>query len=201
MKPNRTGRGGKIARHVRLYHWMTDSPAWRDLDALERAIYCEMAKRYGGGGSTHLFEALSIIKEIKDDKDLMTAVERADRKTQESFASVAKFIESKDYGMMAKLRNVVAFHYESKLAVRRLKKIVDKSPGHSTTYSLGNATLDWYFELGDLIADEIVIRDVFQITDCADLEQAATEVLDRLRVIALAFLDFAGYFIRACCAR
>jgi hypothetical protein len=70
-----------------------------------------------------------------------------------------------------------------------------------TTYSLGNATLDWHFELGDLIVDEIVIRDVFQIPDASDLEQAATEVLDRLRTIALAFLDFAGYFIGARCAR
>jgi len=30
-KPNRTGRGGKAPRHVRLYHWMTDSAAWHDL--------------------------------------------------------------------------------------------------------------------------------------------------------------------------
>jgi hypothetical protein len=156
---------------------------------------------FGRVQSAHLFEALSIIKEIKHDKDLMTAVERADSKTKESFAGVAKFIGSKDYVMMAKLRNVVAFHYESKLVIRRLKKIIDTSPGHSMTYSLGNATLDWYFELGDLIADEIVIREVFQIPDSANIEQAATEVLDRLRIIALAFLDFAGYFIRACCAR
>jgi hypothetical protein len=156
---------------------------------------------FGRVQSAHLFEALSIVKEIKEDNDLMAAVERADCKTQESFATVAKFIGSKDYGMMAKLRNVVGFRYEPKLSVRRLRKIVDKSPRHSMTYSLGSATLDWYFELGDLIADEIVIRDVFQIPDSADLEQAATEVLNRLRVIALAFMDFAGYFIRACCAR
>jgi hypothetical protein len=156
---------------------------------------------FGRVQSAHLFEALSIIKQIKDDKDLMTAVERADSKTQESFAGVAKFLGSKDHVMMAKLRNVVAFHYESKLAFRRLKKVVDKLPGHLMTYSLGSATLDWYFELGDLIVDEIVIRDVFQIADSADLQQATTEVLDRLRTIAVAFLDFAGYFIRAYCAR
>jgi len=53
MKTNRTGRGGSAPRHVRLYHWMTNSPAWRDLRALERAIYCEMAKRYAGDGSNN----------------------------------------------------------------------------------------------------------------------------------------------------
>ena len=52
-KPNRTGRGGKAPRHVRLYHWMTDSAAWHDLNAVARAIYCEMAKRYAGDGSNN----------------------------------------------------------------------------------------------------------------------------------------------------
>ncbi len=53
MKPNRTGRGGKAPRHVRLYNWMTDSPAWHDLNAVARAIYLEMAKRYAGTGSNN----------------------------------------------------------------------------------------------------------------------------------------------------
>ena len=47
-KTNRTGRSDKAARHVRLYHWMTNSSAWHDLNALARAIYCEIAKRYAG---------------------------------------------------------------------------------------------------------------------------------------------------------
>ena len=52
-RPNRTGRGGKTPRHVRLCHWMTDSAAWHDLNAVARAIYCELAKRYAGDGSNN----------------------------------------------------------------------------------------------------------------------------------------------------
>jgi len=52
-KPNRTGRGGPTLRHVRLYHYMTDSPAWRDLNAVARAIYCDLASRYAGLGSNN----------------------------------------------------------------------------------------------------------------------------------------------------
>jgi len=52
-RTNRTGRGGKAPRHIRLYHWMTNSPAWHDLNAAARAIYCEMAKRYAGDGSNN----------------------------------------------------------------------------------------------------------------------------------------------------
>jgi hypothetical protein len=50
-KPNRTGSGGPEARHIRLHHWMTNSPAWHDLNAVARAIYCEIAKRYNGSNN------------------------------------------------------------------------------------------------------------------------------------------------------
>jgi hypothetical protein len=178
-----------------LYEWQhTD-------DAEKKARWRGGVLYFGRLQSAHLFEALSIIKEIRDDADLMAVVQRVDIDTQQSFQTVAKFIGSSDYVMMAKLRNIVAFHYEPKLSVRRLKKIADDMPGHLTTYSLGNKTLDWYFELGDLVVDEIVVREVFQISVSANLEQAALQVLNRLRVIALAFMDFSGYFVRGCFAK
>jgi len=49
----RKWKGEKGPRHVRLYHWMTDSPAWRSLTALDRAMYIEMAKRYVGEGTNN----------------------------------------------------------------------------------------------------------------------------------------------------
>jgi hypothetical protein len=156
---------------------------------------------FGRVQSAHLFEALSIIREIKGDAELMAAVDRSGRTTKASFDTIAQFLDTDDYQMLAKMRNVVAFHYGPKLAVRRLRKVVQDSPGHCMLYSLGSETLDWYFELGDLIADEIVIREVFQIPDGTDIKTAAIQVLDRLHKIGTAFTDFAGYFIRACCAK
>jgi hypothetical protein len=50
-KVNRTGRARKAPRHVRLYYWMTNAPAWHDMGALERAIYSEIAKRYDGSNN------------------------------------------------------------------------------------------------------------------------------------------------------
>ena len=40
-------------RHVRLYHYMMNSPAWHDINAIARAIYIEIAKRYAGVGSNN----------------------------------------------------------------------------------------------------------------------------------------------------
>jgi hypothetical protein len=47
MNKHQKGKRGE-PRHVRLYHWLTDSPAWKDLNATARAIYVEIAKRYNG---------------------------------------------------------------------------------------------------------------------------------------------------------
>jgi hypothetical protein len=131
----------------------------------------------------------------------MAAVDRADRTTRESFETVAKFLGSDDHKILAKMRNVVAFHYEPKLTIRRLQKFVDKWPNHSTMYSVGSETLEWHFELGDLIVDEITIFEVFKIAEGADIQKAAIEVLDRQNKIGKAFCDFAWYFVRACFAK
>lgn len=40
-------------RHVRLYHWLMDTPAWQDLDPVARCAYIELARRYAGPESTN----------------------------------------------------------------------------------------------------------------------------------------------------
>jgi len=48
---DRTGRSKKAARHVRLYHWMMDKPAWQSLNGNQRALYIEMSRRYNGANN------------------------------------------------------------------------------------------------------------------------------------------------------
>jgi hypothetical protein len=52
-RTNKTGRNTGESRHVRLYYWLMQTVAWRSLDATARAIYVEMASRYGGPGSNN----------------------------------------------------------------------------------------------------------------------------------------------------
>jgi DNA-binding transcriptional MocR family regulator len=49
----RNKREHALPRHVRLYHYMTNSPAWHDLNAVARSIYLEIARRYAGTGSNN----------------------------------------------------------------------------------------------------------------------------------------------------
>ena len=44
----RKGGPNKEARHVRLYHLMLRSDAWKSLDACAKALYVEISARYAG---------------------------------------------------------------------------------------------------------------------------------------------------------
>ena len=48
---NQTGRSDAEARHVRLYHWIMRTQAWKALKPLDRAVYVEIASRYNGSNN------------------------------------------------------------------------------------------------------------------------------------------------------
>lgn len=144
----------------------------------------------------HIYEALLIIGEIKTSQSLMDAVGRCDRKTRDSFQEVAAFLDTDDYKVLLRIRNNAAFHYDAKLALRALKEIVAKYPTDLSTMSLGHETLDWYFELGDKVLDRLVVREMFEVPEDANMREAINAVLDRLHAMVVAFSGFAGYFIR-----
>jgi hypothetical protein len=173
----------------------------RTEDKKKKARWRGAVLYFGRIQSAHLFEALDIIAEIKKDRDLLKRVERCDPQTMNAFETVAAFVGTDDYRLMAKMRNVAAFHYDPKLTLRRLKSLVEKYPEHVSGISMGSETLDWYFELGDLIVDGIVVRDVFEIGEQEDIRAGALKVLDRLHVIGEGLTNFAGHFIRHCCKK
>lgn len=47
------GRSTRSARHVRLYHSVMKTDAWRALDCVARCAYVELASRYGGPNSNN----------------------------------------------------------------------------------------------------------------------------------------------------
>jgi hypothetical protein len=48
---DRSERSKGEGRHVRLYHWLLGTPAWKSLGAVERSIYIEMAAAYNGSNN------------------------------------------------------------------------------------------------------------------------------------------------------
>lgn len=52
-RADRKGRSTQAQRHVRLYHWVMDTAAWRDLGPVDRSLYIEIARRYAGPNSNN----------------------------------------------------------------------------------------------------------------------------------------------------
>lgn len=52
---NKTGRSKGDPRHVRLYHWMMKSEAWRSLDCRARCALIELYALYNGSNNGELF--------------------------------------------------------------------------------------------------------------------------------------------------
>jgi hypothetical protein len=50
-KVNKTGRSHAEVHHVRIYHWLMKTAAWRHLGALERAVYLEIGSRFNGSNN------------------------------------------------------------------------------------------------------------------------------------------------------
>lgn len=50
-KHRRDLNGKNLPRYVRLFHWIMDSEAWKDLSANARSIYLEISKRYNGANN------------------------------------------------------------------------------------------------------------------------------------------------------
>jgi hypothetical protein len=151
---------------------------------------------YGRMLMAHVFEALSIIEDIQTNASLRTAVEQCSAGTQAYFKAVAAFLGTDDHKVLLRIRNNAAFHYDSKLAVKALDQIAKDFSASPFKYSLGTDPLDWYFELGDMITDRIVVRDIFKAPKDADVRAAIDPILVRLHRMAAAFSDFAAYFVR-----
>jgi hypothetical protein len=151
---------------------------------------------YGRMLMAHVYEALDIIKDIQNSRSLNAIVRGCDPATRASFNAVKVFLKTDDYRKLCRIRNNISFHYDRKLGRQALEQIEKKFPSHVSFYSLGNDPLDWYFELGDLTLDRIVVRDIFKAPEDADVRAAIDPILMRMHTMANAFSDFAGYFIR-----
>jgi hypothetical protein len=61
---------GKQPRFVQLFHWMLNSNAWKDLDAVARSIYVELTSRYNGSNNGRIgYSARQAAQDLKISKD------------------------------------------------------------------------------------------------------------------------------------
>ena len=151
---------------------------------------------FAGIQMAHVYEAMTIIRDISESDVLREAVERCDATTKTSVKKLCDFLNSDDYKILLRIRNDLSFHYPVKLTVRAIGRIAKKSPEDTSRVTLGTERLDWYFELADKVVETIMVRDIMRIPEGADARREANITVDRLWDMQLMFADFAGYFIK-----
>jgi hypothetical protein len=151
---------------------------------------------YGRMQSGHIYEALLITKKIAATPKLRAYIDQCGASTTTLFSELETFVNGQDHGLLLRIRNNASFHYDGKLAVRYLEAIVQKSPDHVSSYTLGTETLDWHFELSDLILDTIVVRDIFKLPVDTNLQKNLLAIFERLTVMTNKFTAFVASFIR-----
>jgi hypothetical protein len=143
----------------------------------------------------YAFEALGIIKEIRDTPAFADQIKKCEAKTQECFATVCKFLDSRDYPLLVQVRNSAGFHYDVKRSERAVKGIAEEIPDDLQPQTLGQEPLDWYFRLGDKVQERIVVRIIFLVPKEADAAKESDAIGNRIFDMTEKLVEFAGYFV------
>ena len=145
---------------------------------------------------SYVYEALELIKEIRDSDVLEAEVAKCSKRTQDSFTTVKAFLDTDDYKKkLVRFRNNIGFHYDRKLSERAIREISEQFPDDASTMTLGEDPLDWHFELGDKVQDKIVIRYIFEVPKDKDAAKEADAIAKRVFDMSEKLAVFAGYFV------
>ena len=83
---------------------------------------------------SYVYEALEVIKEIRDSQALTAEVEKCAEKTRACFATVKVFLDTDDYKKLLRLRNNAGFQNTTcKLAERAVKEIAADFPERTSS--------------------------------------------------------------------
>jgi hypothetical protein len=145
---------------------------------------------------SHIYEAMKIVDEIRNSPELMKVVNRSDRFTKRGFAALLAFIDSPDFEkVMGRIRNNLTFHYDPKTIERALASLVAKHPDATGSMSLGDEPHNWFFEPGDMVGDRAAVREIFKVSEGADVVAETDKIVLRLHSIIEMFGGFAGSLI------
>jgi hypothetical protein len=182
---------------------------WKD-----RSARSDKTIRPGGGmyfiraEIAHLYEALTIIGQIRDDTSLMAVVESCDQQTRDSFGKLLPYLSggtSHDefQQLIGLVRHNLTFHYDAsgKLTQRAVADRAARADGRWSSVTRGSNARLWHFQVADDVVDSIVVRQIWQVPLGTDAREGADVVVVRVHAVFQVFMDFAGEFIWKYCRR
>lgn len=143
----------------------------------------------------HIYEALKVINDINTKSELRNAVGQCDQRTQELFNKVAPDAGNDQFKRMGKVRNNITFHYLHDKIEPALASLAKKFPNDNRPISIGEKSIQTYFEPSDRIIDNAVLREIFEVPEEADLSAEIEKVIENMQLIGEKLATFAGLFI------
>jgi hypothetical protein len=165
-----------VNESLRVWSTSTDK-RWKPRKDGGRALFGRLQMSY-------VYEALEVIKEIRNSQMLMAEVDKCTKKTRDCFAAVTAFLDTDDSKKLLQLRNNVGFHYDAKRAARTVSEIAGDFPEDFSTMTLGEDPLEWHFVLGDKVQDKIVVRYIFEVSKDKDIRKEANAIVGRVMDMA-----------------
>jgi len=151
---------------------------------------------------SHLYEGLKIIPEIRSAAGLYSHLQSCDNQTQESFSEVEAFAPGgarnrELEALVGRIRNTLTFHYHgaSKPIERAIRDRGSRKGARLSSITRGTTAHRWRFSAADDIVDSVVVRQIWNVPQSADLRSAVDEAAMRVHAISLRFLDFAGEYV------
>jgi hypothetical protein len=144
---------------------------------------------------SHVFEGLAVISKIKSNTELMKAVESSGRPTQVAFSKCAAVIGTERYKLMKRVRNDLGFHYLDETVRAAIASQSEKAPELPLSLSVGHDPLEWYYQPGDRIVDSAIVRDIFKISEGADVQKEVDGLIHDMQAVGDNLAEFSGYFV------
>ncbi len=157
---------------------------------------------------SHLNEAMKIVKEIKDNEQLLIIKDNCSDKAQKAFVNLLDYLPTgskhkKFERYVGRIRNNITFHYDenNKLIKKYVEKRAKHSKGNSTSITKGDSGSEWRFKAADDVVSSIICRDIWEIPYTEDIKEAEYNALGFSYEIFTYFMDFAGEFIYEYCRK
>lgn len=133
----------------------------------------------------HLYEALTIVREINDDTQLRDAVDTSGALIRKCRAKLVAFRAGAEYEKITgRIRNHLTLHYDPKTIFSALETLAAKTPDARGSLTLSDDPITWICEPGDMIGDRATMREIFKIQEAADVREEVGKIVMRLHKIA-----------------
>ena len=152
--------------------------------------------------ASHLYEAMKIVDAIASNPRLRAVINGCSEKCRTAFERLMNLRQGNNQQrkfkqFVGQLRNNLTFHYDEsgRLIKRAMTRRASNAIGNHTSITRGTDPYTWRFAIADDVVDTVVCREIWKISDSADLRTEADAAATYGHQVVVDFADFASVLI------